>query len=161
MDFSKFKTSDWMMIGGGAAVLIFTFLKWWKVDIAGIGSFGTTGFDHFFTGIVPWILLVAVAVLTFLSVAGIFNLPATIPAPLVFLIASGLGALLILINLLTGPGVPSGVDRGIGLFISFIGAVVATIGAVLNFQATGGNLKDLTDANKLKGAFGNGGDAAS
>lgn len=152
MDFSKFKTQDWLVIGGGAVVLIFTFLKWWKID-TGFGTFGTTGFDHFFTGIVPWILVVATAVLTFLSVAGIFKLPATLPAPLIFLGATALGALLILINLLTGPGVPSGVDRGIGLYLSFIGAVVATVGAVMSFQASGGNLNDLKDVNKLKGSF--------
>lgn len=154
MDLSKFKTSDWLMIGGGAAVLIFTFLKWWKVDVDGFGTFGTTGFDHFFTGIVPWILLVAVAVLTFLSAAGIFKLPATLPAPLIFLAATALGAFLILMNLLTSPGIPDGVDRGIGLYISLIGAIVATVGAFLNFQATGGDLKDLTDRNKLRSSFG-------
>lgn len=155
MDLSKFKTSDWLMVGGGAVVLIFTFLKWWKFDAAGFGTVGTTGFDHFFTGIVPWILLVGVAVLTFLGAAGIFKLPATLPAPLIFLAASGLGALLILLNLLTSPGT-DGLDRGIGLYLSLIGAIVATVGAVLNFQATGGDLKDLTDPNKLKSAFGGG-----
>lgn len=159
MDISKFKTSDWLMIGGGVAVLIFTFFNWWQIDIAGLGSYGTNGFEHFFTGIVPWILFVGVAALTFLSAAGIFKLPANLPAPLIFLGATALGALLILINLLVGPGIPSGVDRGIGLFISFIGGVVATVGAVLNFQAAGGDLKDLTDMNKLKGSFGGSGDA--
>lgn len=160
MDFSKFKTNDWLVIGGGAAVLIFTFLKWWKVD-TGFGTFGTTGFDHFFTGIVPWILIVATAALTFLSASGIFKLPATMPAPLIFLGATALGALLILLNLLTSPGIPSGVDRGIGLFITLIGAIVATVGAVRGFQASGGNLKDLTDVNKLKDAFDGDDDAAA
>ena len=153
MDFSKFKTHDRLVVGGGVAVLIFTFLKWWKVD-TGFGTFGTTGFDHFFTGIVPWILIVGTAVLTFLSAAGIFKLPATLPAPLIFLGATALGTFLILMNLLTSPGIPSGVSRGIGLFISLIGAIVATVGAVLGFQASGGNLNDLKDPNKLKAAFG-------
>lgn len=158
MDLSKFKTSDWLMIGGGAAVLIFTFLKWWKFDVGGFGTVGTNGFDHFFTGIVPWILIVATAVLVFLGAAGIFKLPPNLPAPLIFLAATALGAFLILMNLLTSPGT-DGLDRGIGLFVSLLGAIVATVGAVLNFQATGGDLKDLTDMNKVKGSFGSRGDA--
>jgi len=153
MDFSKFKTHDWLVVGGGAVVLIFTFLKWWKVDTP-FGSYGSNGFDHFFTGIVPWILIVGTAVLTFLAVAGVFKLPATIPSQLIFLAATVLGALLILINFLTSPGIPDGVDRGVGLFLSLIGGIVAAVGGVLGFQASGGDLKDLTDVNKLKGAFG-------
>ena len=78
----------------------------------------------------------------------------TTPAPLIFLGATALGTFLILMNLLTSPGIPSGVSRGIGLFISLIGAIVATVGAVLGFQASGGNLNDLKDPNKLKAAFG-------
>ena len=152
MDFSKFKTHDWLVVGGGLVVLIFTFLKWWQVD-TGFGTFGTTGFDHFFTGIVPWILIVATAVLTFLAAAGIFRLPANIPAPLVFVAATALGAFLILMNLITSPGIPSGVDRGIGLYLSLIGAIVATVGAVMSFQAGGGDLNDLRDMNKIKGSF--------
>ena len=160
MDFSKFKTHDWLVIGGAAAVLVFTFVKWWKVDIPfGGGSYGTNGFDHFFTGIVPWLLIVAVGVLTFLRAAGIFSLPASVPEPLVFLAATGLGTLLILLNLLIGPGIPSGVDRGIGLFLSLLGGIVATAGAAMGFTASGGDFKDLTDPNKLKSAFDSGGSA--
>ena len=154
MDFSKFKTHDWLVIGGAAVVLIFTFMKWWVIDVPfGGGSFGTTGFDHFFTGIVPWLLIVAVGVLTFLATAGIFTLPNSIPTPLVFLAATALGTLLILLNLLIGPGIPSGVDRGIGLFLSLLGGIVATAGAAMSFTASGGDFKDLTDPNKLKSAF--------
>ena len=153
MDISKFKTHDWMVIGGAAAVLVFTFMNWWEVDIPFGGTVGTNGFDHFFTGIVPWILLVAVGVLTFLGAAGIFALPDSVPAPLVFLAATALGTLLILLNLLIGPGIPSGVDRGIGLFLSLLGGIVATAGAGMGFTAAGGDLKDLTDPNKLKEAF--------
>lgn len=154
MDISKFKTHDWLVIGGAAAVLVFTFMKWWKVDIPfGGGSYGTTGFDHFFTGIVPWLLIVAAGVLTFLAAAGIFTLPDSIPKPLVFLAATALGTVLILLNLLIGPGIPSGVDRGIGLFLSLLGGIVATAGAAMSFTASGGDFKDLTDPNKLKAAF--------
>ena len=35
-----------------------------------------------------------------------------------------------------------------------VGAALATAGAVMSFTAAGGDLKDLTDPNKLKAAFG-------
>ena len=40
------------------------------------------------------------------------------------------------------------------------GGIVAAVGGVLGFQASGGDLKDLTDMNKLKGAFDGGSNAS-
>ena len=39
------------------------------------------------------------------------------------------------------------------MILSVISGLVATAGAYLNFQASGGNLKDLTDVDKLKSSF--------
>jgi len=89
VDLSKFKTSDWLKVGGGVVMLVAGFLSWYSYDVSFV-SVSYTGFDFFFTGIIPWLLLVAVGVLTFLAVAGIFKLPSSIPAPLVFLAASAL-----------------------------------------------------------------------
>ena len=102
MDLSKFKTSDWLKVGGGVVMLVAGFLSWYSYDVSFV-SVSYTGFDFFFTGIIPWLLLVAVGVLTFLAVAGIFKLPSSIPAPLVFLAASALATILVLIRF-TGPG---------------------------------------------------------
>ena len=37
--------------------------------------------------------------------------------------------------------------------MSFIGSAVALAGSALSFTAGGGDLKDLADVNKIKGAF--------
>ncbi|HWL42878.1 MAG TPA: hypothetical protein VNQ73_08035 [Ilumatobacter sp.] len=160
MDFSKFKTHDWLVIGGGLGILIFGFVNWIKVSGFGFSSSGGNAFDFFFTGTVPWILLVAAAVVTFLRVQG--TLKDNLPWPLIILGATALSALLLLIRFIFNPiegkdFIEAGggsVGRGIGLIISFIAGIVSLVGGVLGFQASGGDLKDLRDVNKLKGSFG-------
>lgn len=149
MDFSKFKTNDWLIIGGGLGMLIFgTFLDWQKV-----GPFsGGNAFDFFFTGTVPWILLIGAAVVTFLRVQGTIK-DGGVPWPMVIAFATLLAAVLLLIRFLFNPGAPDGVDRGVGLILSFLAGLVAAAGGVMSFTASGGNIKDLADVNKIKDAF--------
>jgi hypothetical protein len=40
-----------------------------------------------------------------------------------------------------------------GMYLTFLGAAVAAAGAFLNFQAAGGDIKDLTNVDKLKASF--------
>ncbi len=159
MDLSKFKTSDWLKVGGGAVMLIAGFLAWYSFDSSFV-SVSYTGFDFFFTGIVPWLILVAIGVLTFLAAGGMFTLPSTLPTPIIFLGASALSALLILIRF-TGPGhgIPDGVDmsRSAGLFLAFLAAIAVTAGCVMAFKESGGDLNDLKDINKMKSQFGGAG----
>jgi hypothetical protein len=153
VDFSKLKTSDWLMIGGGAAMLILGFaLDWTSVD-TGFGSASGDGpFDYFFTGGIAWILVVAVGGLAFAHATG--KLPATQPWPLIFLAATALAVILMLLRLILGARFDFA-DRGIGMYGAFIWAAVAAAGAFMNFQASGGDLKDLTDMDKLKKSFSN------
>ena len=44
-------------------------------------------------------------------------------------------------------------NRGAGLWISALGGIAAVAGAFLGFQASGGNVRDLTDMEKMKSAF--------
>jgi len=156
MDFSKFKTPDWLVIGGGLVFLIAGFLDWFTVDGAG----GWGAFDYTFTGLIPWILIVGAAVVTFLLAGGILKAGGA-PWTLIVLGATGLGTLLVLLRLIMGSdlgdqgGGPSNIDldRASGLWIAVIGALVATAGAFLSFQASGGNVRDLTDMDKMKSAF--------
>jgi hypothetical protein len=165
VDFSKFKTSDWLKVGGAAVFLIFGFFEWVTVDYKGAALSGGDGgnvFDFFWTGIIPWILIIGTGVLTFLMVTGIAKLPSTLPWPTIFLAATGLGALLLLIRLIFNPlegkdaleALGYDVGRGIGMIVSAIGGVVAFAGAFLGFKESGGDFGDLTDMNKLKGQFG-------
>ena len=40
------------------------------------------------------------------------------------------------------------------MWVAFLAAAIGLAGAVLNFTSAGGNLKDLTDFNKVRDAFG-------
>lgn len=155
MDVSKFKISDWLMVGGGLGFLIFgTFFDWAKIEIAGISASDGNAFDWFFRGTIPWLLVVGTGVVAFLLAGGVIK-RSGLPWPIILLAATGLATLLVLLLLLTGPDKDGfDLDRAAGLWLSFVAAVVALVGAVMNFQAAGGDFKDLTDMNKLKGQFG-------
>lgn len=158
MDTSNFKMPDWLMIGGGAAMLILGFaLDWTTVD-TGFGSASGDGpFDYFITGGLAWILIVAVGVLALLH--GLGKLPETQPWPVIFLGLAGLGTILMLLCLLLGARFDFA-SRGIGMYGALLWAVIAGVGAYLNFTSKGGNVKDLTDMNKLKASFNQGGTAS-
>ena len=140
MDFSTFKTADWLVIGGAMASSPASR----RFDA---GPLSPNAFDFTFTGLIPWLLLVAAAVLGFL-VAGelIPARPGGVGAghPR----AQGVGALLILVRLLIGADLSDIVDlAGIpdqdlsgagGLWVAAIGLCVAAAGGVIKFQAEGG-----------------------
>jgi hypothetical protein len=138
VDISNFKTHDWLRVGGGAAVLIAGFLPWLQFSAFGFSS-SINAFDIFFTGTLPWLIFVAIGVLSFLAAAGIFKLPETLPVPTIFLGGAAAGTLLIVIRFFY----TQELGRGIGLFLGLIGAVVATVGSVQYFQASGGDLAEL------------------
>jgi hypothetical protein len=153
MDISKFKTSDWLKVGGGAGVLIFGLLPWISFDAGPFGSASANAFDFTLTGAIPWLLLVAAGVITALIASG--TLKSKLPWPLILLAATALGALLIVIRLIAGsPGESfDGISRGFGLYLSTLAGIASAVGGFLGFKESGGNLNDLTDVNKLKSAF--------
>jgi hypothetical protein len=149
VDFSKLKTSDWL-IGGGAIVLfIGSFLPWFKVSVSCAGvSFGGSatgnGWDvGFFWCGIPVILglamLAYVAIRAFSPDTSLPDLPITWGQAL--LGAGGIAAALILIKLIigesgggTGFGCSVDVSRSFGLFLSFLAAAAMAGGAFLKFQ---------------------------
>jgi len=152
VDFSKFKTSDWLKIGGAIGFFIFGFFHWTTVSIAGFGSDSGWNVFHFFlTGTVPWILVIGTGVITVLLASGKLK-AGTAPWPLIMLVATGLAALLLLIRLLFNPidgkseieAAGGDVGRGIGLILSAISGFVAFAGAVMGFKEAGGEFGDLT-----------------
>ena len=170
MDLSKFKTSDWLKIGGALGFFIFGFFEW--VTVEGPEGFGSTGlggnvFDFLWTGTLPWILVMATGVATFLLAIGTMK-PGNLPWPLLMLFATGLAALLLLIRFIFNPLENSDIaeaagfsfGRGIGMILSVVSGLVAFAGAFIGFKESGGDFSDLKDMNKLKGAFQGGGEAA-
>jgi hypothetical protein len=152
VDFSKFKTHDWLMVGGGIAMLIFgAAFDWLTSDFAS----GANAFDFFFTGTIPWILIVGTGVVAALLALDVIKSDSA-PWPLILLAATAVSLLLLLLRIIFNPGVPDGIDRGTGMYLAFVAAIVATAGAYMNFTAAGGNLNDLKDMDKLKSSFGSG-----
>jgi hypothetical protein len=142
---NKLKPTQYLVVAGGALVFIFGLLRWftWDLkqgDVVIQKDQKANAFDYLLTGVVPWILVVGVAVVTVLLAAGALN-PGRVPWPLVTLAATVLGAILIIVRLAMGPGVDAedgvSVDssRGIGLWVSALGAILAAVGAFLTYQA--------------------------
>ncbi len=158
MDISKLKTADWLMVGGGVVMLIAGFLPWVTASVPGFSD-SVNAFEFFFTGTLPWILIVAVGALALLLVLEVIP-SGTTPWPLILLGLAGFATLLVLIRVIFNPlednGSDAGIDitRGIGMYLGVIGAIVATVGAVQAFQASGGELSDLTNVDKMKESFG-------
>jgi hypothetical protein len=167
VDVSKFKSSDWLKIGGGAVFFIAGFLTWWKVEAGGFSDSGNA-FDWFFTGTLPWLIFTAIAVLTVLAATGKFTPPAHLPAPLIYLAAAAIGLFLVLVRFISDgidgdEAAAFGVDisRGIGLYLAVLAAIAVLVGCVKAFKESGGDLNDLKDFNKLKSAFGSGGSGSA
>ncbi|HEY4333601.1 MAG TPA: hypothetical protein VGM78_13560, partial [Ilumatobacteraceae bacterium] len=101
MDFSKFKPSDWLKAGGGLVFFIAYFLNWWGFSAGNQFAsvdYSVSGSHYTLTGTLPMLLLLAIGVLTVLAAMGVFQLPSSFPAPLVFLAAAALSFLLVLIR---------------------------------------------------------------
>lgn len=173
MDFSKFKTSDWLKVGGAIGIFIFGFFSWVSVDFdSEFGGFAVDGgnvFDFPFTGVIPWLLVIGTGVVTVLLALDVLP-KGKLPWPLIMLAATGLAALLLLIRFIFNPldgkdemEAFGGVDvgRGFGLILSVLSGLAAFVGAFLGFQESGGDLNDLKDVNKLKSQFNVGGPAGS
>jgi hypothetical protein len=160
VDFRRFKTGDWWLLGGGVVVFVAGFLDWFTLD--GVSG-GVSAFDFTLTGLIPWLLIVAAAVVGFLRAGGVIKESGIPWTPVVFG-ASALGLLLILIRLLIGSdlsdhlsGVPSdqdvSLDRAFGLWLAVAGAIAANFGAFLDVKAGGGDVRDPADVQKMRDAF--------
>lgn len=144
MNVSKLKPTDWLVVAGGVLVLIFGLLKWFSWEIVAdnvvIDSDKSNAFDYLFTGVVPWLLVAGAALVTLLLATGTLRREG-VPWPLVVLAATVLGAVLVLVRLIIGydpeptGGAEADVSRGIGLWLTAVGAIVAAVGAFLTYQA--------------------------
>ena len=165
MDFSKLETSDWLKVGGAIGFLIFGFFNWLSVDYdAGIGDAtikGSRVFDFFFTGTVPWILVLGSGIVTVLLASGSMR-SGKVNWPMIMLLANGIAAVLMMIRIVFNPldgkdvleAVGVDVQRGLGMILSTISVFVAAAGAFIGYTESGGKINDLKDIDKLKGGFG-------
>lgn len=142
MDTSKLSTGDKVVLGAGAAMLLFSFLPWFTVEFFG-STYTENAWDYFLTGMVPLgltLALVAWVVVTRILDVELPDLP--IPEGLAALAVAGAAAALIGLRLLVG-GDDDGtdvLDRSYGLFLSVLAVIALVAGAFLKFQEDGGQL---------------------
>jgi len=144
----SFKLPDWLIVGGGAVVFLFGFFDWFKT-----GSVSSSAFKFTVTGVFPWLLIVGSALLTYQIRSGLLTVRKW-PWPTIFLFATVIGVILILVRVIIGAsasdfyslpeGTPNpGVGRKFTLWLSLLGAAAAAAGSVLSFLAAGGTVNDL------------------
>ena len=161
MDISAFTKSDWMKIGGAIGIFVFGFFDWVTIEALGVSTSVGNVFDFFWTGTIPWLLIMAVGTLTVLLALKVLDAK-QLPWPLIMLAASALAALLLVIRLVFNPLAESDtiellggdVGRAFGMYLAVISGLVVFAGALMAFTESGGDLNDLKDVNKLKSQFG-------
>lgn len=135
MKLSRMKQSDWLMVIGAVIVAVFgTFVDWVTYDTGAGEISGSTAFSFFWRGTIPWLLIVGAGMLAFARGTGIMKTKST-PPPIAFVAANGVGLLLLTALVITGYSQVGYDDanygRGVGMLVSFIGAIIATSGAVV------------------------------
>jgi len=153
-DLKQINRNDQLIIGGGALAFIFSFLPWYQISGGG-HSLTWSAWQGFF-GIFGVLLLLGAAAVTALRVFANASLPKLpVGKNTVVLAASGLGLLFILLEWLifdpfhglTGSGVSQGLAWG--GYVLLVLAIAETVGAYLNFKASGEKLAwDATAMNK-------------
>jgi hypothetical protein len=148
VDVKQFKLPDWLIVGGGAVVFLFGFFDWFDT-----GSASSSAFKFTLTGVIPWLLIVSSAVMTYQIRTGLLTVRKW-PWPTIFLFATTIGAILILVRVIIGcklsdfGDLPEGIenqrfDRKFTLWLSLLGGIAAAVGSGLSFVAAGGTANDL------------------
>lgn len=133
--------NDLGVMAGGAVVLVFSFFHWFSYGLNIIGVPADVSVNGWNSGFLAWLGVlvgIAAAVLVALRVFANVQLPRLQWGwSFIVLAAAGLAAVLILLKLLIG--YHSG-SRGIGLFLSLLGALVEAGFAYLAFKVSGETL---------------------
>lgn len=137
-DPKKVHKNDWGVIGGGAAVLIASFLPWFSLNLPDIlGSSYDASRNGLNSGFLSWFAVlcaVAAAGIVGARIMGVVLPKFQFGERTIVLALAGVAALFILLKLLLGF---HGWDRGIGLILAVIGAVVQAFFAYTAFAASG------------------------
>ena len=148
MDFSKLKTSDWVIAASGLVLFIASFLDWFTVSVDGNDLFpgasaGGNGWDvgFFWAGIPVLIGLAMIAVVAIRAFSPDTKLPdLPIGWGQTLFIAGVIAAAIVLLLLVIGEDVDGGeafgreVDRAFGLFLATLAAIGLAVGGFLAWQ---------------------------
>lgn len=157
MDFSKLKTSDWVIAASGLVLFIASFLDWFTVEIEGNEFFpgvseGGNGWDvgFFWAGIPVLLGLAMIAVVAIKAFSPETKLPdLPIGWGQTLFIAGVVAAVIVLLKLLIGEDVDGGeafgieVKRAFGLFIATLASIGLAVGGFLKWQEEKSGAGDL------------------
>jgi hypothetical protein len=139
---NKLTTGDKVLSGGALAVVIGMFLPWFKAS-AGPYSDSVNGFHYFLQGTVPFLFILAlvafIAVIRFSPDTKLPDNPVGWSKTVV--IVAGIAGFLILTRIISvdsqkeASALGITVDRGIGLYLAFLGAIAVVVGAVMKLMA--------------------------
>lgn len=153
-DLKQIKRNDQLVLGGGIVAFLASFMPYWGYSFHGFSSSTSAWTGYAVLGL---LLLFAAAGMTALRLFGNTSLP-TLPVGVNLLVTAlaGLGTLLVIIRAYTYPHA-SGFGGSVGVmwggYILFIAAIVETVGAVMNFRASGEKVAwDATAMNKAPAA---------
>ena len=134
MDISRFRVGDWLLVGGGAVMLVVAQLLDWATVDTERGSGGlNNAFDYPATGGIAWALTVASGVIALLLASGLVP-PGKAPWPTLLLGATVLATVLMVLRVALGAGELLGYDlqRGPGMWAGLLAAAVSLAGAAMN-----------------------------
>ena len=147
MDYSKLKTSDWVIVVSAIVLFIASFLDWFEAEAdTDFGTFsqGGSGWDvgFFWAGIPVIIGLVMLAVVAIRA----FSPETRLPDPPVgwgqaLFVAGLIAAVIVVLKALIGEDVPSEaeefgveINRSFGLYIATLAAIGLAVGGFLKWQ---------------------------
>jgi hypothetical protein len=128
-------SNDFGVMVGGAIVLVFSFFNWFSYPL---GYFDRNGWNSGLFSFLAVVLGIGAAVLVALRVFANIQLPRLQWGwNFIVFAAAGVAAVLILLKLLIGY---HSWDRSLGLYLSFVGALVETAFAYFAFKVSGETL---------------------
>ncbi len=135
-----FGTYDAMKIAGGGLFFIGSALTWWQIDFGGGLRVRANAFDYLVTGIIPFVIILAIALLTLLERTRSLRLPAVVLDPMVHVIAAGLATLLVGWRFVFSDWEAVGntsVTRGPGIYVAVVAALLVLAGSILTVRELG------------------------
>lgn len=137
MDLNKLTVGDRVLVISALVFFFAALLPWFgESSVNGFAFDSLNGFDFFFTGLVPVLLVAATLALVLLTRFSNVRLP-NLPLPFnqLLLIPAIVAAMLVLLRLLIGDGVDFGdLGRKVGIFLALLSAIGVCVGAVLKLQ---------------------------
>ena len=123
-----FGTSDWLKAIGGVLFFIAGLLPWWSYSF----GFDDNAFDLSLAGIVPYIIFVAIALVTIITRTESLRLPAFLQSPLPTLVAAVIGTGLVAYSFFNDPG--ENASRGLGIYLAVAGALLVLAGCIIAYR---------------------------